>query len=342
MKFTITLLAENFINEEYGYFDADKDGVYRPKLNYFISYLLDELSIANDDISKLKDLDSDVIFKGMRFYINESRKLKSPKDHVNKMTTILSYFTVIKRFFKYIHKEGVTNNKIIEQIARWDLDPNNAIDCINGVASEFRIEKKQYIKQYSNVEIDKLLLEFRSIFYLLRNEPLRVDLKESFKEFTAGLIVIFIFETGLKTERIKDIKIRHLNLLEKTIEVRNVKLAISNELSEALDFYLKLRSNVESDSVVFMDLFNNEAVYNTAYLQRFISKVGKNDVTGIIRYRIKQYVDVGIPIFIISHVTGNGKDFMENVLIEHDSLNYEHVNKYFKSTSSNFELTPLT
>lgn len=301
--------VDEFINAEYGYFNPDEDGTYRPKIFSFYNFLTDEmrLSSSQSEVDELEKIDLYAIEKSMDYYIEESKKKPNKKYHVTKISTLDNYFTVIRRYFKFLHKNKITNRNLILEFTRLENNIYELNEFINKVALRNNLIKKEVKEPYKPKIIESMLKACsKTIVETDELEMFRKKKDTGYKHFTSAIILKLIYYTGIKYRVIKTIDLKDVNINSCTIKLFKYEILIPKAFMDEIELYIKVRNTIanKKEKRLFVKSSFSATPYSNSYICDYLNKiVNKSNTTGLAKVRIIEMMERGIPEIVIKELT---------------------------------------
>lgn len=321
--------VDSFINVNYSHINPDEDGVYRPKIKSFYKYLVNELNIPDnhEGVYKLKHLCPYEIFNSMNFFIRNSEK----KKNIKKIATLDIYFTVIREYFKFLQKERIVNPEIILEISNWESDIHKRNKLVNDIAVKNGLIKKEEKEPFTPAEVCSLLTKCYDNIKLIDKSKLFNTKKDiGYTQYIASLILILIYETGIKYRVLSSLNVENVNIKEKYIQILNYNIPLSENFIQLLEDYLEFRNSMLSDSKnLFIPSSKSASPLSNEFVVNILrTTLQKFDTTGLAKARIIQLMELGIPSIFIKEWTS-----FTDVVIEDckryitNADNYNYINQ---------------
>lgn len=255
-----------------------------------------------------------------------SRKIKGLSEY-----TLLSY-QYHSKYFKQFLKEDIPCNKITEHtLENYILYMQDVKGITNGMTINSYLQnispilkygmKKRYIEDFY-IPLIKVQETFKDIY---TQEELQVLLKKpktkNFNEIRTWAIIWTLSSTGIRARELRELKIKNVDLLNKTIIVNSTKnkkprvLPISNSLEEVLITFLKIRQGEEED-YLFPTVYGEQMASTT--LNTSVKKYNKKrkvNKTSIHLFRhtfITNAVNKNINPLILKKITGHSSNHQLN------------------------------
>ncbi len=339
---SIYKIKETFIFEKYGHINPEFDGVYSPKINSFVEFLIDRKNLMSNPkgVNGLLEIDDKDILESMRFYIIESRKNSSKKYWVERVNTLKRRVTVVREFFKYLQKEGHVNESIMIEIARWDDDKNYRDKFIKGISEEFKLIDNKEKPPYEDDELQCILDGcFKITQEIDEKEMFRKKKHTDYTQFVSALIIMLICETGIKYKVIGSIRREDVDFDNSIISIGRYSIPISKKLNEGLIKYVRIRDGIaQNEPKLFVKSERSNSPYVNSYvssvMRRLTSEIcseEQTNTTGLAKNKIINLLTVGVPEIYIKEWTT-----FTDVVIEdckryvktEVGQEYDHINKY--------------
>ncbi|MBV4420333.1 site-specific integrase [Clostridium tyrobutyricum] len=304
----LDMLIEEFFHqkEDSNFYESSKV-TYLTKLNIFKEYIVREKGLNDSNYEAiLTGLSIESFINIFENYIL-TRKIKY-------LNSVNCYITVLKTFFTYLRDYQNIKNPIFIDTEKIN-ELNELLDTKILKNDEFSLkdaEDKRPISDTAFLDlnafcdkiIDEITIKTISEFNKKNNDP--------YIDFISALMTKLVMYTGVKPNKVLDIKLSDLNLNLNTINVSGFCIHLPNKLSLSLRKYVnEILPLLEVNSEYLFvkrdgDKFNY-LEYNKTF--RVINKkFDTNSAEIVAKYTIMEMIKKGINVSIIMDLTGFGAD----------------------------------
>lgn len=223
--------------------------------------------------------------------------------------------------------------------------------------------KKSYIRcMNEKISQDKRLREKDTFDMLDRNEI--VDLieicdsaistyinnevsKKAYNKVLSALCIKLISFTGIVYRKLRQVKISDDIEQFNKICIDEFKIYLPENYSKQLKAYIKLRNKIlerenKQSDYLFITFEGKQLPKTTSTISEFLGMVtGRRDLTGIIKYAIRNMVLAGISDSIIASLTDAGSNIIKQCIDNGGDFDKKYWNAYIDSRLRNIDIFDL-
>jgi len=287
----------------------EKNPAYTNDVNNFVNYIGEE-SFNNEFI--LGGMTTKGILDSLISYVNSGQ--------IQKKEPAKKYTSAIGQLFEYIlENSNIKNIGLSNQLGAPPKRKNSYLgQCTNFIINCKELQEKESYNALDDETVYKLIEWCDRIIVKMESE--KVNQNIGFKHMAAALCIKLMLLTGITYRVVRSIKFSSLNTELNTLVINNYKLRLPLVLSKQFKLYKKicLERNFDLENgYLFIGI--NGKQWNTGtsssgiptYLQ---TEIKQTDITGIIKYGIKQLMLQDVNSSVIIRLTGVSNEIMEDCL----------------------------
>lgn len=306
---------------------------YSNDINNFIEFINinDGLNVFDKEFT-IGGMTVSYILKSLQYNINNN-KIKSKE-------TARKYLTSIGMLMDYIlDNSNIKNISLRNQLGAPSRRKDSYVKlCNNFINNCEQLRDKEVYQAVDNEMADKLIEWCDIQIENATNTPNILSQPTIFRRMSAALCIKLMLLTGITYRRARELNLDCLVLNINTITINNYKIRLPLKLSEQFIKYVEIRDdNNMNGKALFVNNNGERWTVQTSgscipdYLETDNLKATP---TSIIKYGIKELINVGVTQAVISELTGASTSIIEDCLpkTENESGWYTYLNsKLIKS-----------
>lgn len=243
------------------------------------------------------------------------------------------YINAVAQFFRF----GISNNWFSNDDLLRDINKSSSFDDdsyfsqLNYYIANNKELKNKSIKEVCSDDEVEDLIKTIDAFMELREKHLS---KIGFEKIAAMIGIKIMLFTGIKYSEIRLIKAEDVKSDINIIKINGFSVRLPINLSSQIQYYEKLRDQilVSKTAKYFLVGYNGSQLSaktpDSKMLPILEKTLARTDLTGIIKYGLKELVLAGTGIDKIKKLTGCGDDMIGGCIPENRESEEERLNKY--------------
>lgn len=298
---------------------------YENDVNNFFDYLISKYDVSIDSTNItliMQGIDTEEIRNSLE-YLVEIGKYK-------KEETAKKYANAIGRFFEFIKENSSLRNQDLFDA----LEKNSRKD------DSYIARMMLYIERCSKLEAKETfdIMEESKVEELLDwcdeqlNEVLRWEEERGYKKANAALCIKLMLIYGITYRVARNIRLYQIDLDNNEIELGGFRLRLPVHLGRQMSrFIIYKNENLakNNEDYLFTDRKGKPWSENTSSssIPNFLkTRFGSTDLTGIIKYGIKQLLMTGLNDHVVKKITGASNDLISGCITNSDKDWYREIN----------------
>lgn len=287
-------------------FTKEKSEEYKKYIIYFLDY------IKEVDV-RLNEVNTGTVTDSIYHIVN--------RGYVYELEEIKLYAKSVYLFFKFLITKGYILKKDFKrQLLMPEIDDRSYFKRVNrAIAKNSGVFMKGSYSQFDKKDFQKLITICDKI---LSTRESYCEPKKYYRNLLCAISVKLIGLTGIKYYVLRNIKF-HRKLAKKgIIEINGFRIELPANTKRQLNYYITVRDqlmklNEKESEYLFVSYNCRQLPGNSRLLAIYLgTNTGRFDITGLMKYAIREMIILGINDSLIKRLTGAGKDLMYQCLNE--------------------------
>ncbi|PFG13058.1 hypothetical protein [Bacillus sp. es.036] len=294
-----------FIDKHIDEFLSKAPDGYSTHLYRFKEFLINQWNLnPQNERELLQGLSTSTVIKSISYLVSEYK--------ISSASRVTHYSTALKEFIYYLFSYGeFKNREILDEIGKSAFDEKSYRNQINT-----HIKKLELNSVHSDFEAftdEEVLIVVEECNNTLQSAEMRVsslENKSAYEKIRSSLIFKFIIQYGFRYNTMTDILETDVNIEKREITVNGFIVDIPYDLILNINNYLILKRdlNISNISNFLFAEYNGDQLRKTttstaSYLKTL---VGRNDLTGLIKYSICKMITNEVQKDVIMKFTNIG------------------------------------
>lgn len=282
---------------------------YKRKITIFAEYLMVKRNITDDNYTLiLRSLEPSQIIESIVYYVD--------KCNIRYKSTVDTYFTVIKEYFKYLQSNYNIRNDNIDQNHKALL----LKEQVDTKIKELKLNLTQQCDPLSKFECRRLIdICNEKINSVSDIQIVKDGYNSDYSLFVSSIIIKVLLYTGIKISTLTSIKLSDYDRNLNKLKINSYWIHLPDDLAAQLKRYVNLRQSLLSNNSNCMELFVNRnnsksTMSNSKMFEVLNLVVGHKKSIAISKYAIIEMIKVNIPSYVIMEFTGYKSDVYDHCL----------------------------